>query len=657
MMRGWLLALALCALPCVASAQNVVGPLQAQNQLSELARTAAAARANLAAAAQADLLSEVSRAQGAEATNAAVAAATASALTAETTRAQGAEGTIAGQILAPLSYDAFGDSITAGCCGTPNYVQNLGAALGLTPTNHGVTGYQAEDGTSLIYGFNVSGTARQLISYMIGTNDAAFWVNANPELSYAAIMAAQIGWLALPESAKTRGQSSAVVYSGTWTNNPAWGGSVGKQSATNGSTATLSLYGSTLYLAYYVATGNGGTFTVSVDGVQIGGTYLATGFNNSTVSTNGSSQGSFLLRVPNLSMAQHTVVLTVTSATGAGNIVGLDWAAGIPAPNQQGGPRVLVSAPPRQQSPASDANLQIFAALNKAAAVQAATDGLNVRFIDPGVYINQGTDFTSPEAVHPNTLGHAHVAQAFIDRLFTAFGSPSEEQAAAAASLASVLSVGNGGVAASTDFTANSFFSNGPSFWGKDPTAGNTGNYSIYMGASKTLSSGLIAWDNTNGRLNLGTNGKSFLAINADGSLSELGAGTAGAAFYLGDKFGGNNYASVVYDLSNDRLNVGLDGRLGFSVNTDNTVQVSNSTKTNSPAVLTIGNKWQGLNYTDLSWTNGTSTFAIAPVGVTMLSVGPTFVSLYGSSPPTSCTGLPSGTIIKGASNVATFCP
>ncbi len=426
-------------------------------------------------------------------------------------------------IYQPQSYDAFGDSITAGCCGTPNYVANIGSALGLVPTNHGVSGNQAIDGTSLIYGFTVSPTARQLITYQIGTNDASFWVNANPELSYAAIMAAQIGWLTIPEASKVRGQSSAVTYAGTWANNAAFGGAVGEQSTTNGSTATLSLYGSTIYLAYYVATGNGGTFTVTVDGTQYGGTYLSTGFNNSTVTSGvaGNTNGSFLLRIPNLSMAQHTVVMTVTSATGSGNVVGLDWAAGLPIASTAGGPTLLVGSPPRQYNASADANLRVFANLSKAAVATAAADGLNVQFVETSPYLVQSTDFTLPEVVHPNTIGHAHLAQPYISFLR---GSRPSAQTMQLQQLSAV----NAAIAAFQ----------GQAFTGQIISGQGYGSYITNSGLGNgILSGGSGGYNNIN---NAGVNN-----VLSGGFYNQIANGGSGNTF--GNFLGAGNYNGIQY--------------------------------------------------------------------------------------------------------------
>ena len=95
----WRILLALAVLlPTAAHAQQAVGPLELQNKLSELTRYSAAVRANIGAAAQADLAAETARAQTSEA------AAMAAAATAQT-KANAAlaltGGTLTGALAAP----------------------------------------------------------------------------------------------------------------------------------------------------------------------------------------------------------------------------------------------------------------------------------------------------------------------------------------------------------------------------------------------------------------------------------------------------------------------------------------------------------------------------------------------------------------------------
>jgi len=174
-----------------------------------------------------------------------------------------------------LSQDSFGDSITAGYAASTtakNYVSLVGAALGLTPVNHGVSGREAVDQATDIHAFTSTDTGSQLITYMTGTNDGTFYgTDIIRVMNWKIIHQEQLAWLAMPARAKTTGQGyapgvvAAPTYAGTWTNSALYGGAMSKQSSTQGSTATFTGFGRTLYLAYGVEDGNGGSFIVTVD--------------------------------------------------------------------------------------------------------------------------------------------------------------------------------------------------------------------------------------------------------------------------------------------------------------------------------------------------------------------------------------------------------
>lgn len=337
-------------------------------------------------------------------------------------------GSIAGvKVSAPFygtysSYDAFGDSITGGgtcACGysvtqpANSYVNRISTALGLPVTNHGISGTQAPEQATYIYPTNVSATGSQLFTLLIGTNDASkYWTDVNKQTNFTLFDLADMAYLAIPSQNKTLGQSSGVTYGGSWSNSSYYGGSISKQSSTNGSTASFSAYGPVVYLAYTMQDGSGGQFSVAVDGTTIG-TYNSTGTNGAAISTNlGATYGSALLRITGLAYAQHTVTMTVTSATSASNVVWFDWGAGAAGNSYSGGPTVIVGGVPRSLN-LSDTVTQTYTSLVKRNISLLAGDGLNVAYADVPAYLNTSTDFIS-DGTHPNDLGHLHVSDAFL---------------------------------------------------------------------------------------------------------------------------------------------------------------------------------------------------------------------------------------------------
>lgn len=317
------------------------------------------------------------------------------------------------------SYDAFGDSITYGqnaSIPANDYVSLIGVALGLTPTNHGSSGSQAADQFDYIYPMTVSSTAAQLLTYMIGTNDN--WIYAqlpNKEANFNLFDQAAIAFLAIPAGNKALGQSSGVTYTGTWTASGYYGGATSEVSTVIGSTATFSFYGPVGYLAYTMQDANGGTFTVAVDG----GTavaYSAVGTGGAAILTNHSrTYGSALLRFAGLTYSQHTVVMTVTSSTGAGNQVWFDWGAGALGNNFAAGPSVVVGGVPRQNPSLNhaDSTTQGYSAMVKNNVAVLAADGLNVTYADTPSYLSVA-NISLIDGVHPNDAGYAQLTQAFL---------------------------------------------------------------------------------------------------------------------------------------------------------------------------------------------------------------------------------------------------
>jgi hypothetical protein len=318
------------------------------------------------------------------------------------------------------SYDAFGDSITAGTGATVpanKYVSLIGTALSVTPTDQGVGGDQAADQESEIYQTTVNSTGSQLFTYMVGTNDMAhYFANADQLANYQSFMLASAAWLGIPANKKITAQSGTPTYSGSWSNSTYYGGSIGKYSTTNGDTATFTVSGTVAYVAYTMLDSNAGQFSITVDGVSKG-TYSNYGKNNSVISTqNGKTYGSGLARIAGLSSGSHTVVLTVTSATDPNNKVFFDWAAGNEGVTVDGGPLVIQGGVPNKNSYL----VPIYSSLVIANVSMLHGDGLNIYYADTTNAINISTDLIG-DVTHPNDLGHSHLAQAFLSAINNRF--------------------------------------------------------------------------------------------------------------------------------------------------------------------------------------------------------------------------------------------
>jgi hypothetical protein len=117
-------------------------------------------------------------------------------------------------------------------------------------------------------------------------------------------------------------QSANAATTGTWTTDSEL--PTAKASTTNGSTLTFTIttYGSSaIGVTYKAFTSNGGTASVKIDGSpQVNG-IIAGGFNGAAINL-GLSSSVFTNLYP-VAAGSHTVVITVTSATGSGNVIAI----------------------------------------------------------------------------------------------------------------------------------------------------------------------------------------------------------------------------------------------------------------------------------------------------------------------------------------------
>lgn len=318
------------------------------------------------------------------------------------------------------AFSAFGDSITVGVGAsvpaTTAYAPLLSGRKAWGITNLAVSGSQAADQADAIYG-TAAGIGLQS-TYLIGTNDhRTYLADANKQAIFQGAHLAELAWLTIPDANKVKGQGAGIAYTGTWANTTVWGGGLGKKSSTNGSTATMTLYGRTLYLATIVQDGTGGQFSVSIDGVNMGVFNCYGAANVATV--NGRTYAPMLLRFAGLSEGPHTVIITVVSATAAGNVVYLDWAAGSQGNANPNGPFLWVGNIPRF-SPAgyttygsSDAIVQTFNKMVRQNVRDLSADGLNVTLVDLCARLNPSADLAA-DGLHPNDSGHAKISDAFF---------------------------------------------------------------------------------------------------------------------------------------------------------------------------------------------------------------------------------------------------
>lgn len=338
---------------------------------------------------------------------------------------------------------AFGDSITFGALATStalSYRGRIETATGWTLANQGLGG--REFGQILTEAIYPTTTAlNDAYTLLPGFND--FRRNGTAALGLGTFrrgLTAALLWLAIPHDQKITAQSARVSAAGTWANAALYGTTLGKSSSTQTSTLTATLYGTSIYIGYTNRAGlaNGGTFTVSIDGVVY-----------ATVDTNVGQTGIVTVLVPSpaqfwpeaarfggLAPGPHTVVLTVTSASGTVNI---DWLGSNDGAGLVDWPQVFVGTTLRMSTAgytaSSNASFNVgsetasalFAAEVRSAAHGLAADGLHVWLVDTALAFNPSIAANlDADNIHPTDTGHARLAEAFLEAINGAHITPAD---------------------------------------------------------------------------------------------------------------------------------------------------------------------------------------------------------------------------------------
>lgn len=321
-----------------------------------------------------------------------------------------------------MAADAFGDSIMngTGASSSPNQFRNLIAeARGWTITNHSASGDMVADQADEVFGLSVTDEHQSLL--MLGTNDQrTYTTNTYKQGAFKAGHMALLAWLAIPDARKQYGQN-ADSETGTWTDTIVYGGALGRQSIVGTSTITFTAYGSVVYVATILQNSINAVFTVSVDGV-VKGTYQCMPGNSTTItSINGLTYMPALIRIPGLSEASHSVVITVSTAS-TSNPVYVLWVAGNQGHRTKDGPNVWVGNVPRftssgySGSGGSDAVVAIFNDMIRQNVDTLSADGLNIALVDSAARLNPAVDL-DVDGVHPDNSGHAIIAEAFLEAI------------------------------------------------------------------------------------------------------------------------------------------------------------------------------------------------------------------------------------------------
>jgi hypothetical protein len=249
--------------------------------------------------------------------------------------------------------------------------------------------------------------------------DAAGLANFDRSLRAALV------WLATPETEKKRAMSDAVTSTGNWHESLGlmYGTKLMKYSSDRGSTASAKVTGSTIYFGS-ARVPRGGTFTLTVDGKSYG----EFSCNGTTTTNAGRAYSPFVVRISSLSNTEHLVDVTVTSN---GATVFALWFSGNSLSQNMSRPNVWVGNTLRMNAlgytlregwdNGSNVAVERFNAIIRNACRELAADGLAIAYVDANASYNLRTDVQA-DNIHPNKVGHAHIAQAFL----TAMRRPSD---------------------------------------------------------------------------------------------------------------------------------------------------------------------------------------------------------------------------------------
>jgi hypothetical protein len=318
-------------------------------------------------------------------------------------------------VLTASAYHAFGDSITYGY-GTPpstGYASLVAQDSDTTLTDDGIVGEEAcdMDHDEIFNNENPGATSSPLYTLMIGTNEAHGQGTGAYEAVFNLCQQAAITWLTIPSEYKVFGQNSSTVLTGTWSNDNTFQTGIGIESTTNGSAASfpLTTYGAPIYVWYRIIDGNGGVFTYQVDG---GAATTVIASTSPPINTsNGGNQGVGLVRITGVAAGSHTILVTVTSATNAGNVVSV-LGVGTPAAYPTyGSPKLFVGGVIRELNDQRSAATVEYNADVAANVALLQGDGLNVYFVPTRNYVNSTSDMY--DTYHPNTQGYQHLKDAF----------------------------------------------------------------------------------------------------------------------------------------------------------------------------------------------------------------------------------------------------
>jgi hypothetical protein len=328
---------------------------------------------------------------------------------------------------------SYGDSYTVGnlASTTPKrYTSTINEALLTVESNQGVSGKGVFNTTGTVFSTQVASGNANPTTIMIGFNDMRVGGSVTKNFEkikggHLAMIANHFLRTAVPAN------SGSVTTGGTWTTLTAGTyndkasislSGLARTSSVSGSTLTYTSTGENLVIGTWGTDGTAdGAFSVSVDG-----TVLAT-FDPDNKAKSVSIDAGTPTRSNNavvlfgLGGSTHTVVITTLSSTPTN----IDYIGTLQAPNYSAtmlvGGLVKMDATGYAQALSAygntvgDADWDLADTYIKQAVAVFQSQGYPVVFVYTNKYYVTSTDVSSTDHIHPNDIGHGHIARAFLD--------------------------------------------------------------------------------------------------------------------------------------------------------------------------------------------------------------------------------------------------
>jgi hypothetical protein len=365
--------------------------------------------------------------------------------------------------------ESRGDSLTAGTGLNPLtdvYGVRIAASLGLFHRNLGVGGtgvltqYINMTGNVAATSGDLSRpvqTGKRLMLHMPGYNEMRAGNTEAKLQAFRGVFAASLllsmsQWYGLRQNYNGRSAtffgapagSLSQTNFGTLSNYGVNGEFRGISSTTNGGTVTATVQGDVVYVVYNrQKTNTGGTFSVTIDGAVVmsnvscngSGLSLVSGTETTTADANGYPD---VLRIPT-TKGKHTVVITVTSGTGASNVVGIECIGG--NADCIGGHVGVILGMPRMNatgysnSPAAygsttigDAAVAAYQQIAQEVVSEFARDGFDVRYADTTA-LDPSASIWQSDNLHLIYDGQTYIVNAALAARNTLRTQPSDAKA------------------------------------------------------------------------------------------------------------------------------------------------------------------------------------------------------------------------------------